>query len=136
MDDRKPEQNGHISTNKPGIYLPPMASHPTLQTFVSPSASYSQNSAERVPPIYRHLHDHPPPEFSSQQPKPAQYSQKKPKRKSQTDVSPDSSAVDQQTGQPIKKRQRTARSCDSCRYVTLVRSVFLNNVLPLQISEN
>ncbi|TIC74687.1 hypothetical protein E3Q00_01641 [Wallemia mellicola] len=49
------------------------------------------------------------------QPKPAQYSQKKPKRKSQTDASPDSSAVDQQTGQPIKKRQRTARSCDSCR---------------------
>lgn len=126
MDDRHPEQNGHISTNKPGIYLPPMASHPTLQTFVGPSASYPQNSAERVPPIYRHLHDQPPPEFSSQQPKPVQYSQKKPKRKSQIDTSPDSSAVDPQSGQPIKKRQRTARSCDSCRYVTLFCLAFLN----------
>lgn len=111
------------SANMNQVNLPSMSSHPTLQPFVGPSVIYHRPqpapapTAPQLPPIYRQNSDRPPPEFSSQQPKPTQLAQKQRKRKSANDQSPEIPVLDPQTGQPIKKRSRTTRSCDSCRCV-------------------
>lgn len=122
-----PNASGNFQIN-----LPSMSSHPTLQPFVGPSVIYHQ--PPQLPPIYRQNSNSQPLEFSSQQPKPTQLAQKQRKRKSATDKSPETPIVDPQTGQSIKKRSRTARSCDGCRCVDFIS--LLSFLMLSQSSEN